>query len=79
MDENESRVDASETLELLRDLVKINSVNPSLVPGAPGEAEIAEYIGEYLRGLGLETGSKRWSPGESTPSAPSRGRAGGLS
>ena len=29
-------------LPLLRDLVAANSVNPSLVPGAPGEAEAAE-------------------------------------
>ena len=35
MNENENRVDASETQALLGDLVKINSVNPSLVPGAP--------------------------------------------
>ena len=29
-------------LPLLRDLVAANSVNPSLVPGAPGEAAAAE-------------------------------------
>ena len=37
----ESQVDASETIDLLKGLVRINSVNPSLVPGASGEAEIA--------------------------------------
>ena len=30
------------TIRLLRDLVAINSVNPSLVPGGAGEKEIAE-------------------------------------
>lgn len=38
----------------LSDLIKINSVNPSLSSKGKGEAEIARYIGEYLRSLGLE-------------------------
>ena len=33
----------------LADLVRINSVNPDLVPGAAGEAEIAHAIAERLR------------------------------
>ena len=32
------------TLWLLRELVAIDSVNPSLVPGAVGEAAVAEAI-----------------------------------
>src|SRR5260221_198561 len=36
-------------IRLLRDLVAINSVNPTLVPGAPGECEIADAV------------AKRWS------------------
>ena len=30
------------------DLVAINSINPDLVPGAPGEAQIADYIARWL-------------------------------
>jgi len=30
--------------QLLSELVSINSINPDLIPGAPGEAEIAQYI-----------------------------------
>jgi acetylornithine deacetylase len=41
--------------DVLRGLVRINSVNPSLVPGAPGEAEIAAFTAGLLRELGLET------------------------
>lgn len=63
MNKGESRVDAVMTIELLRELVKINSVNPSLVPGAPGEAEIAEYIAEFLRAIGLETTVEEVQPG----------------
>ncbi len=37
-----------------RDLVQINSINPVLVPGAPGEAEVAAYVAECLTAMGLE-------------------------
>ena len=77
MDRNESRVDASNTLELLSDLVKINSVNPSLVPGAPGEGEVAEFIGEYLRGLGLETRVEDVEVGRSNAVGTLKGEGGG--
>ena len=39
---------------LLSDLVSINSINPDLVPGSPGEAEIAHYIADWLKLNGLE-------------------------
>jgi acetylornithine deacetylase len=39
---------------LLADLVSIDSVNPDLVPGARGEAEIASFIAQWLRRAGLE-------------------------
>jgi acetylornithine deacetylase len=41
-------------IRLLRDLVAINSVNPTLVPGAPGEAAVADAIAICMRGLGLD-------------------------
>lgn len=59
----ESRVDASDTIDLLKGLVRINSVNPSLVPGAPGEAEIAEHVGEFMRGIGMDTRVEEVEPG----------------
>lgn len=34
---------------LLSDLVSINSINPDLVPGSPGEAEVASYIADWLK------------------------------
>ncbi|MCX6656130.1 MAG: ArgE/DapE family deacylase [Candidatus Bathyarchaeota archaeon] len=49
-----SRVDENAATELLKDLVKIDSVNPTLVPGAKGESEIAEYIADWLKVLGLK-------------------------
>jgi acetylornithine deacetylase len=40
--------------QLLSDLVSINSINPDLVPGSPGEEEIAHYIADWLKLAGLE-------------------------
>lgn len=40
--------------QLLSDLVSINSINPDLVPGSPGEGEIARYIAQWLERAGLE-------------------------
>jgi acetylornithine deacetylase len=40
--------------QLLGDLVRINSINPDLVPGAPGEAEIAHYIAHWLEQKDIE-------------------------
>jgi acetylornithine deacetylase len=42
-------VDSQVAQEVLRRLVAIDSVNPSLVPGARGEAEAAEFLCEFLR------------------------------
>ena len=39
---------------LLEDLIRIDSVNPSLVPGARGEAELARWVASWGRGHGLE-------------------------
>jgi len=43
-----------ETIDLLRDLVSIDSVNPSLVPGGAGEQAIADHVASYLRELGID-------------------------
>lgn len=42
-------IDRNALTQTLSDLVRINSVNPDLVPGANGEAEIARAIAERLR------------------------------
>jgi acetylornithine deacetylase len=50
-------------ISLLRDLVAINSVNPTLVPGAPGEQEIAAAVAAAMRGFGLDVSVEVVSPG----------------
>jgi acetylornithine deacetylase len=42
-----------EARKLLSDIIAIDSVNPSLVPGGAGEQAIASYVVDYLLGLGL--------------------------
>ena len=48
---------------LLRDLVAIDSVNPSLVPGAAGEAQIAAAIAAHMRRIGLDVHLQEVAPG----------------
>jgi acetylornithine deacetylase len=51
------------TTRLLRDLVAVDSVNPSLVPGAAGEGAIADLIARELRSIGLGVELQDVSPG----------------
>ena len=44
----------NELEQLLSDMVSINSINPDLVPGSPGEGELARYIADWLERAGLE-------------------------
>jgi len=74
-----TRVDEGAALRLLGELVKINSVNPSLVPGAPGEAEIAEYLAGHMRSLGLEAGVEEVRPGRCNAVGVLKGSGGGRS
>jgi acetylornithine deacetylase len=51
------------TIRLLRDLVAIDSVNPSLVPGGAGEAEIARRVADELQENGLDVTVADAAPG----------------
>jgi acetylornithine deacetylase len=50
-------------LQLLKDLIAVDSVNPSLVPGAAGEAAVARTIAEAMRGIGLTVETQDAAPG----------------
>jgi acetylornithine deacetylase len=54
---------ADPCISLLRDLVSIDSVNPTLVPGARGEGEIADAVAEYMRRLRLDVHVQQAAPG----------------
>ena len=51
------------SIALLRRLVSIDSVNPSLVPGAAGEGAIADSIADHMRGVGLDVHVREVAPG----------------
>jgi len=49
--------------EALEAIVRIPSVNPALVPGAPGEVELARYLAAACRRLGLRVTVEEAAPG----------------
>ena len=63
--------------QLLCDLVAIDSVNPSLVPGAAGERGIARRLTDEMRALGLEVQVTEVAPGRPNVVGVLRGRAPG--
>jgi acetylornithine deacetylase len=66
-------------IDLLRDLVAIDSVNPSLVPGAAGEGQIADAIATHLRRIGLDVHIQDVAPGRPNVIGVLEGRAPGRS
>jgi acetylornithine deacetylase len=67
----------NDLIELLSRLVAIDSVNPSLVQGGAGEAEIAAFIAGWARDTGLEAELLEETPGRPSVLARARGRGGG--
>ena len=51
------------SIRLLRELVAIDSVNPSLVPGAAGEGAIADALAAHMRRIGLDVELQDAAPG----------------
>ena len=50
-------------IDILRDLIAIDSVNPSLVSGGAGESEIAQYVATKLRAMGIDAVIEEAAPG----------------
>jgi acetylornithine deacetylase len=67
------------TIDLLSQMVRINSVNPDLVPGAAGEGEMARFIAEWLRERGFEVHWLEATPNRPTVVGIARGSGGGKS
>jgi acetylornithine deacetylase len=63
----------------LADLVRINSINPSLSADGAGESEIGAYVAKALASLGLETAIYEPQPGRTTAVGTLRGTGGGRS
>lgn len=69
----------SEASELLQQLVAIDSVNPSLVPGAAGEGALAQFVARWLVGAGVEIEIVEPTPGRPSVLGRVRGFGGGRS
>ena len=69
----------SSLAELIGELVRIDSVNPGLVPGAAGEGEIARFVAEWAERAGLEVEVEEAAPGRPNVIATARGSGGGRS
>ncbi len=69
----------NESVALLEDLVRIDSVNPSLVPGGAGETEIARFIKSWLETRGFETHWLENIPGRPSVVGVLQGSGGGKS
>jgi acetylornithine deacetylase len=61
------------TLRLLAELVRIDSVNPSLCAGGAGESAIADFVGDRLRRAGLDVERTEGTPGRPSVVATLRG------
>ena len=68
---------ASAVAELAAELVRIDSVNPELVPGAAGEGEIARFVASWLESAGLTVTLGEAAPGRPNVIGLARGSGGG--
>ena len=67
----------SEVAELARALVAIDSVNPDLIPGARGEAEVAGFVADWLERAGLDVSVEEAAPNRPNVVGVARGSGGG--
>ncbi len=69
----------SDVAELAAQLVAIESINPDVVTGGSGEAEIARFVAEWCERAGLETSLIGARAGRPNVVAIARGSGGGRS
>jgi len=72
-------IDCDFANEVLQHLVRTNSVNLSLVPGAPGEAGVAEVTAQFLGQIGLDVARHEPQPGRPSIVGRLAGTGGGKS
>ncbi len=72
-------LDCQHVTDVVSGLVKIESINPELLSGGSGEAQIARYVVDFLNTAGLEARLEEVSPGRFNAIGILRGRAGGRS
>lgn len=73
------QIDRSFVRDTLVRLVQIDSRNPALTPGAPGEREIADYLAETMAAIGLKAERHEPEPGRVSVTGRLAGSGGGRS
>jgi acetylornithine deacetylase len=72
-------IDRNYLHQTLADLVRINSINPTLIPGGAGEHEISEYVARVMRELGMIVSHHEPAPDRISAVGLLRGSGGGKS
>jgi acetylornithine deacetylase/succinyl-diaminopimelate desuccinylase-like protein len=72
-------IETQEVIDLVSQLVRIDSANPWLIKGAAGERKVADYISRWLVALGLDVWLEEVEPGRPNLMAVLRGKGGGKS
>ncbi|MCG3121540.1 MAG: Acetylornithine deacetylase [bacterium] len=70
-------IDREYLVKTLTELIRLNSINPQLVPDGPGEAAMAAYIADGLRHLHLEVMTHEPAPGRVSVVGRLKGQGGG--
>jgi acetylornithine deacetylase len=70
-------VASTDVVELVSELVRIDSINPDLVAGAAGEGEIARFVAGWLGDAGLDVEVDEVAPGRFNAVGEARGTGGG--
>jgi acetylornithine deacetylase len=66
-------------VELVQQLIRIDSANPATARNGPGEGEIAAFAERWLSAAGLEVHAELFAPGRPSVVARAPGRGGGCS
>ncbi|MBP2458113.1 acetylornithine deacetylase [Clavibacter michiganensis] len=64
-------------VDLAAELIRVDSTNPDLVPGAAGERAVAAHVAAWLRARGFDVRVLEEAPGRPTVLATARGTGGG--
>ncbi len=72
-------IDREYLIQTLADLVRINSINPTLVPGGAGEHEVGAYVAASLKKCGLAVKTHEPEPGRVSIVGTLKGKGGGRS
>ncbi|HUF90529.1 MAG TPA: ArgE/DapE family deacylase [Gemmatimonadota bacterium] len=79
MSDSDLFVDGDYLRDTLSDLVRIDSRNPTLVPGAPGEGPVARWVASAMESLGMEVELVEPEPGRPSVIGRRPGAGGGRS